>query len=232
MTYAVSDIHGCYSAYLDILSQIKFSDDDTMYIIGDAIDRGKDGLNILFDVLNTTNIHLLMGNHEYIMAILLSNASNDDISPENLKAGFALWFDDGGMPTFQRFLALSNAEKQKITRLLAHLPLYAEITVCGRDYILVHSGFGNFSPDRELKSYSADELLFHRNDLQTPYFPNKTVIAGHTPTFAYGPEFTGKMLKKNGIINIDCGCFYDKSGMLGCLRLDDMAEFYAGTANV
>lgn len=157
--------------------------------------------------------------------------ADDDIAPENLKAGFQMWLDDGGTPTFQQFLTLSDADKAKIMMFLSQLPLCAEVAVCGREYILVHSGFNNYSPDRNLKSYSADELLFNRNDLNALCFPDKIVIAGHTPTFSYGTEYAGEIIKRNGIINIDCGCFYGKSGILGCLRLDDLAEFYAGRVN-
>lgn len=60
-TSAISDIHGCYDTYLDVLRKIKFSNDDIQYIIGDVIDRGKDGIKILLDILNRENIYLLMG---------------------------------------------------------------------------------------------------------------------------------------------------------------------------
>ena len=47
MIYAVSDIHGCYDKFLGLLDLIKFSDHDTMYILGDMVDRGKDGIKLL-----------------------------------------------------------------------------------------------------------------------------------------------------------------------------------------
>lgn len=42
MIYAMSDIHGCYEAYCALLEKIQFSDEDTLYIVGDAIDRGEE----------------------------------------------------------------------------------------------------------------------------------------------------------------------------------------------
>jgi len=40
MTYAVSDIHGCYDKYRELLRVIRFCPKDTLYVLGDVIDRG------------------------------------------------------------------------------------------------------------------------------------------------------------------------------------------------
>lgn len=40
MRYIISDIHGCYHEYMELLNKIKFSDKDELYILGDAVDRG------------------------------------------------------------------------------------------------------------------------------------------------------------------------------------------------
>ena len=38
MTYVISDIHGNYEKFQSILSQIKFSDKDVLYVLGDVVD--------------------------------------------------------------------------------------------------------------------------------------------------------------------------------------------------
>jgi len=38
-TYAISDLHGQYGIFEKLLEVIDFSDDDYMYVLGDAIDR-------------------------------------------------------------------------------------------------------------------------------------------------------------------------------------------------
>lgn len=43
MIYAMSDIHGCYEKYRDMLETIKFAADDTLYVLGDVLDRGRTG---------------------------------------------------------------------------------------------------------------------------------------------------------------------------------------------
>ena len=50
MVYAVSDIHGCYDKYIDLLNEINFSPDDTLYVLGDVIDRRPDGFKIMLDM--------------------------------------------------------------------------------------------------------------------------------------------------------------------------------------
>ena len=46
-TYVVSDVHGYYNLFMNVLSQVGFSDRDYLWLIGDAIDRGPDGIKII-----------------------------------------------------------------------------------------------------------------------------------------------------------------------------------------
>lgn len=39
MTYVMSDIHGMYEKYIEMLMTIQLNDEDTLYILGDMIDR-------------------------------------------------------------------------------------------------------------------------------------------------------------------------------------------------
>lgn len=50
MIYAVSDIHGCYDKYKKLLKKINFGSDDTLYVLGDVIDRGPDGFKIMLNM--------------------------------------------------------------------------------------------------------------------------------------------------------------------------------------
>ena len=68
MNYVISDIHGRWDKYQSMLKKIAFSKSDNLYILGDVIDRGKDGIKILQDIRKHSNMHLLMGNHE-LMAV-------------------------------------------------------------------------------------------------------------------------------------------------------------------
>lgn len=65
--YAISDLHGQYGIFEKLLEVIDFSDDDYMYVLGDAIDRGPDGIRILQRIMSSPNMDLLIGNHEFLM---------------------------------------------------------------------------------------------------------------------------------------------------------------------
>ncbi|MGM9613298.1 MAG: metallophosphoesterase, partial [Butyricicoccus sp.] len=64
MIYCMSDIHGEIDRYHEMLNRIQFSEKDLLYIIGDVIDRGPGGIDIIKELMNTPNIILLLGNHE------------------------------------------------------------------------------------------------------------------------------------------------------------------------
>ena len=65
--YVVADIHGEADRFHAMLEKIRFSDEDTLYIIGDVIDRGPDGIKLLQEIIHTPNMVMLLGNHEYMM---------------------------------------------------------------------------------------------------------------------------------------------------------------------
>ena len=66
MTYVISDIHGQYEKYIAMLEKISFSDDDTLYVLGDVVDRGEGSMRILYDMSMRPNVIPIMGNHEHM----------------------------------------------------------------------------------------------------------------------------------------------------------------------
>ena len=60
-TYVCSDIHGQYGLYKAMLEQINLSGGDRLLILGDMIDRGPDGLQILQDASARANVTCLLG---------------------------------------------------------------------------------------------------------------------------------------------------------------------------
>ena len=56
MRYLISDIHGCYEEYRKLLDQIRFSDKDRLYILGDAMDRGPYPIKVIQDIMARPNI--------------------------------------------------------------------------------------------------------------------------------------------------------------------------------
>ena len=40
VTYVISDIHGEYDKFMELLDKIKLKETDTLYVLGDILDRG------------------------------------------------------------------------------------------------------------------------------------------------------------------------------------------------
>ena len=103
--------------------------------------------------------------------------------------------------------------------------LYEELTVEGREYVLVHAGLENFSPEKKLTEYALEEMILAWPDYDKVYFPGKYLVTGHTPTRLI-PQNQGqdRIYQGNGHIAIDCGCAY--GGPLGVFCLNDGREWY------
>ena len=63
MIYAMSDIHGQYEQFLTLLEQIGIRKEDTLYILGDVVDRGPEPMKILKYMMAHSNIIPIIGSH-------------------------------------------------------------------------------------------------------------------------------------------------------------------------
>lgn len=229
MIYVISDLHGYpFEKFQELLKRAEFSKEDFLFILGDVIDRGTDGTKYLKWLLFQENVELILGNHE---ALLLScdflfeeiNKENvQNLTSENL-ALLANWKDNGAKWTLEGFYAMKQDDRISVIEYLREAPLYEVVSANGKDFLLTHSGLGGFKADKKISVYSADELLWNRPKLSDRYYDNITTVFGHSPTFMYGEEYSGKIIQTDTWINIDVGAGYGYSPIL--LRLDDMQEF-------
>lgn len=230
-TYVVSDLHGYpLEKLINKLKEINFGSEDILYVLGDCIDRGSDGLKILKWIMSQPNITLILGNHE---KMLLDNQFlfDGDTIPAVLdlvgeqRRAFAVWVSNGGDVTLDSLQECTDAQIKQIFKYLEKAPLYKEIECNGKKYILTHSGLGNFDKNKPLEEYTEQELLWNRPKFYGKYFDDGTIVVfGHTPTFAYGDEYRGKIIKSDTYINIDVGAACGHPPVL--LRLDDKKVFY------
>lgn len=214
-TYVCSDLHGEEVRLRLLLDLIHFTEDDTLYILGDVIDRTPGGIEILKLIIASPNMKMLLGNHESMML--------DAYDPNGRKTDLLRWINRGGTCTFHEFQHHCGAdEREGILTYLAGVPTYLEVTVNGQRFNLVHASPG----------FDREDHLWGRIDNNT-IFPSGITICGHTPTTYYfkdrydGPNRIFRA-KDAPFIDIDCGCGYETDVMrrLGCLRLDDLKEFY------
>lgn len=67
-TYVVSDIHGKYDKFIEVLDKINLKEEDTLYVLGDILDRGKHPIKVMLKLMEMKNVICIVGNHE-LMAI-------------------------------------------------------------------------------------------------------------------------------------------------------------------
>jgi len=230
MIYVISDLHGYpHENFLDLLDLAGFGPDDFLYILGDVVDRNGDGgVETLQWLIYRFNVQLILGNHEVML--LACSFVFDEITEGSINALTDEKLDmltryqlDGGYETLKAMKKVDKDTQQDILDYLRDCPLYETVSAGGRDFLLVHSGFENFAPDKKLSDYTCDELVWARPDLATVYFKDKMTILGHTPTVAFGDEYDGKIIKTETWIDIDVGAGFGREPVL--LRLDDMKEF-------
>lgn len=231
MIYVTSDLHGYpLEDFRKLLDGAGFSDEDFLFVLGDVIDRGEEGVRLLRWMAEQPNVQLILGNHEAMLlscAFLFKAAETAEALTVQDMEQLALWRSNGADPTLEAFRDLLHTKPDVMEGILDYLddaPLYDYVNVNGRQFILVHAGLGNFSPDKPFHRYEPDELLWERPGLETRYFDGATVVFGHTPTYHYGEEYRGKAVKTDTWICIDTGAAAGGRPML--LRLDDMTEFY------
>lgn len=85
MMYVISDIHGCYDQYMELLEKIMFSENDMLYILGDVVDRGPKSIEVLQDMMKRKNVIYIIGNHDYLMYVVMKkylNSQKNNINPE------------------------------------------------------------------------------------------------------------------------------------------------------
>ena len=230
-TYVISDIHGQYDMFSDLLERIGLTDEDVLYILGDVIDRGPDPIRTLLRLMEMPNAVCLKGNHE-VMALdcldfLMQEITDQSIlSLEEVMENVVRWQYNGSKTTIEEFRQLNRERQQAVVDFMKQMPVYKKLTVAGKDYLLVHGGLGEFRPDKKMEEYSLHDLVWERPDYSTPYFPDTYVVTGHTPTLiiADNPR-PGYIFQDNHHIAIDCGSYWP-GGRLGAIRLDDGQEFY------
>lgn len=73
MRYIISDIHGCYDEYMDLINKINLKEKDTLYILGDVVDRGPKPMDVFKDIMNRKNVVYLLGNHDFLFYEMIKN---------------------------------------------------------------------------------------------------------------------------------------------------------------
>ena len=167
MIYCISDIHGEGDRFHDMLQIINFSPSDTMYILGDVIDRKSDGVDLLQEIMAAPNMIMLLGNHEDMCLKTLG--------PKSEFGARQLWTSNGGSSTYRELVYhTTDIGRRQILKYLSSLPTYIDLEVNQQKFHLVHGWPSKLIEDR---------IWGRPNDGLGFYWPEDTIaIIGHTPT--------------------------------------------------
>lgn len=130
-TYVTSDAHGHVRALDRALELAAPGSEDTVFVLGDMVDRGPDPVGVIRLVRSLPCAQVLMGNHERMMLDVLAETGGfDDF----------IWGLNGGATTARGFDRLPPEELGELIDWIAHLPLFAVVETDERPWILVHAG--------------------------------------------------------------------------------------------
>lgn len=218
-TYACTDLHGMW----DLWEQIKnYCDDtDTIYFLGDAADRGPEGIHIIQDMLEDPRVKYIQGNHEEMLTtvapLIVGKSPNNFYSQDQDDIIIGWWIQNGGYKTIVDFLSLSVDEQNKLIEQLNSLE-YFEIyeNTYGYQVLLTHAGTCLDYTDEEFDNFKDNPYLWDREHFFRPWnheeHENWIIVHGHTPVQIMGKlrnkDLTGHYSEKTGklLVNITNYC--------------------------
>lgn len=225
MRYCISDIHGEYDLFIRLLNKINFNKNDTLYILGDIIDKGEKAFDLLKYIFEQDNIKVILGNHEYELLKYYENISDKNYS----KSEMLQMLND-------RFNMNCDNTIFEIINKLNRCPLYIELEDC----ILTHSGVPtdeNNIVRKNLEDFGIESFIYDRKFKNKEFIiqKSKCVIFGHTPTFyiTNKPEiikyartayYPGINIKDYFKIHIDMGTPITET--MACICLDNLECYY------
>ncbi len=226
MTYVISDIHGCYTKYISMLHKINFSPSDTLYVLGDVVDRGPETMKVVLDLAARENVITLKGNHDHEAFVFLKNLTMPDNDPraDEFAEMLRLWLSDGGITTYEDYLKLGDKEKRIVLSFLYSMLPFKELQIGDQKYFMSHT-----VPEKakmlDLNVCRISDFITGEPEYEKKYYDDRIIITGHTPTSFIDTDYRGRIWRGNNHIAIDCGAVFGNA--LGCICLETGEEFYA-----
>lgn len=237
-TYVISDIHSYYYRFMDLLNQVKWDPaKDELYILGDCLDRGPHPYEMINWMYNQpSTVHFLLGNHDDFLISatkepapsLIDGCIRYDAAyeEENLSGDPSIWFWNGGESTYEALMELNPVMRKDFIRWMQRWPLFYDIEINKRRFILVHAGLAlngirrsddyyprGISKDVEIPGFGmqwSQTLLWVRQSWIYDFKKlDCDVISGHTPTsyffdelehFVENPDFFSQ--EKESVITV------------------------------
>jgi len=216
-TFAIGDIHGCARTLRHLVTQvICLAPGDSLYLLGDLIDRGPDSKGVLDFIFELDaagfNVTSVRGNHEEMCLRASYNLPANE-----------MWASNGGLATLESFRADGPGDiPHRYLNLLNSLPYYVLLD----DFVIVHAGL-NFDLKDPFDPFDdTGAMLWTRSDVvDRQRIGGRRLVCGHTMVTRQKLEASLKSDK----IMLDNGCVtarWPDMGYLAALELNCMQLFF------
>lgn len=214
--FAITDIHGCSRTFISLVENvIQLKKEDTLYLLGDYIDRGPDSKGVIDYILQLKEsgfkLITLRGNHEAMMLNSMNNRSSS-----------LVFMTNGGDATLNSFgVTYPNEIENVYLNFFDSLEYFSVY----KNFILVHAGL-NFNHPDPLED--KESMLWIRQFKVSPAFSDKIIVHGHTPTSLMDIQESFSLVQTERKICIDNGCVYGLNefyGNLCCLELNSLTLY-------
>lgn len=136
------DIHGNYNLWQQIKNY--YNNNDTLIFLGDAIDRGPDGIKILQEMFEDKRVIFILGNHEQMLLNYIKQGIKSSLIMDR-----EIIQNNGSYLTLLDFKKLTEDNKNKIINNLTNKTknYYIYINKDKKNIFLSHAGlsFNNIS---------------------------------------------------------------------------------------
>lgn len=185
--YACADLHGRYDLAERVIA--KLQPEDTLYFLGDAIDRGPYSWETLMLLLTHPQVEFFLGNHEDFLLKTALGKDHESVIIEThtffRDDARYVWSFNGGNEMIQKCAELRERSPEvlhDLIKLLSHAHIELLLTNARNQNIhLTHAGY-TFGK----RPWTTDELIWNRSHIyedwpSDPVYENIYLIHGHTP---------------------------------------------------
>ena len=211
--FAIGDVHGCARTLRNLVTEvIRLVPGDSLYLLGDLIDRGPDSKGVLDFIFQLAasgfKVTSVRGNHEEMCLRASYNRSAMD-----------MWIANGGQATLESFQADGPGDiPGHYLHFLNSLPYYVLLD----DFVIVHAGL-NFDLTPPFDPFDdTGAMLWTRSDAVDRHrIGGRRLVCGHTMVTRQRVEaslHSGKVMLDNGCVT----ALWPDMGYLVALELNSM----------